>query len=131
MARHVPSQVGNETSEDFETIFHRVIHMYQSINSVFRIATHPSYKLQSIRQYTVVLADFKTRTRLVLTNNLFCVSVVCRKLNIINSKNSPKKKKKHQKIKRTYVVVRDVITVNWNRRSERQLISLKVQLKFK
>jgi len=53
------------------------------------------------------------------------------KLNIINSRNSPKKKKKHQKIKRTYVVVRDVITVNWNRRSERQLTSLKVQLKFK
>jgi len=53
------------------------------------------------------------------------------KLNIINSKNSPKKKKKHQKINRTYVVVRDVMTVNWNRSKVRQLTSLTVKLVLK
>jgi hypothetical protein len=39
---------------------------------------------------------------------------------MISSKNSPKKKKKHQKINSTYVVVREVITVNWNLYNIRQ-----------
>jgi hypothetical protein len=34
------------------------------------------------------------------------------KLNIISKRNSPKKKKKHQKVNNTYVVVRDVMIVN-------------------
>jgi hypothetical protein len=42
-------------------------------------------------------------------------SEIVLKLNIINNKNSPKKKKKHQNTKSTYVVDREVTLVNWNR----------------
>ena len=46
MARHVPSQAGNETSEDFETLF------VSTVIPMLHVSMHNSHRVQYTPHYT-------------------------------------------------------------------------------